>query len=146
MNYVKFNPQTPKAFNGLVNEFFNEFPAIFNNTFSTEASVHAPVNILETNDSYKIELAVPGRNKEDFKINIDRNLLTISYEKKQETKEENEKVVRNEFSFSSFKRSFTLDEKVDAEKISAKYENGILELTIAKKEELIPSPKEIQIQ
>lgn len=146
MTYVKFNPQHPKVLNGFVNEFFNELPTIFNKTFSTESSVHAPVNIIESKDSYKIEMAVPGRNKEDFKINVDRNLLTVSFEKKEETQNENEKVVRSEFSFSSFKRTFTLDDKVDAEKISAKYENGILELSIAKKEELIPSPKEIQIQ
>ena len=145
MTYVKF-PATTKSLNGLVDGFFNEFPSLLNKNFATEGSVHAPVNITESKESYKLELAVPGRNKEDFKINIDRNLLTVSFEKREEVKNENETLVRNEFSFSSFKRTFTLNEKVDAEKISAKYENGILVLILAKKEELLQAPKEVQIQ
>jgi HSP20 family protein len=117
-----------------------------NKNLATDANIHAPVNITEAKEFYKLELAVPGRNKEDFKINIDRNLLTVSFEKKEEVKEENETFVRNEFSFNSFKRTFTLNEKVDAERISAKYENGILVLNLPKKEELIQAPKEVQIQ
>lgn len=145
MTYVKFNPAT-RSINGFVDGFLNDFPSILNKTFTTEASSHAPVNITENKESYKIELSVPGRIKEDFKINIEKNLLIISYEKKEGTPQENEKTIKTEFNFASFRRTFTLDEKVDAEKISAKYENGILVLNVPKKEELIQSPKEIQIQ
>ncbi len=111
MTYVKFHPAT-KSLNGLVDGFFNELPSVFNKPFTTDVTTNAPVNISETPENYILELAVPGRSKEDFKINIDRNLLTVSYEKKDETKEENEKIVRTEFSYASFKRTFTLDEKV----------------------------------
>ena len=93
-----------------------------------------------------MELNAPGRNKEDFKINIENGLLTISFEKKVENVSEDVKSVRKEFSFESFKRSFNIDEKIQADNIQAKYENGVLKLYLPKKEEVKENPKQISIQ
>jgi HSP20 family protein len=95
------------------------------------------VNITEEKDGFLIEVAAPGLKKEDFNIELEGNLLTISSEKESETKEGDEskdKFFRREYSYSSFTRSFTLPENTDAEKISAKYADGVLKLNIAKKE------------
>ena len=89
---------------------------------------------------------VPGRNKEDFNVAVDKGLLTISYEKKEEAKNEDVKVVRREFNFQSFKRSFTVDEKINTEAIQAKYENGLLKLLLPKKAESQQPVKTITIQ
>lgn len=141
MTLVKRNPAN---FNFLVDEFFNGFP-----THWGKDQVHnhfAPaVNIHETTDGYHVELNVPGRNKEDFKVSIDNNLLTIAFEQKEAVENKDYKTLRREFSFKSFKRSFTLDEKVNADAIQAKYENGILKLYLPKKEEVKVAPKEIAI-
>lgn len=102
-------------------------------------------NVSETSDAYQLELNVPGRNKEDFKVNIDKGLLTVSYEKKEENVNEVPRSIRREFSFGSFKRTFSLDEKVNTEAIQAKYENGILKIELPKKEEVKIEPKLIAI-
>jgi HSP20 family protein len=146
MTLVKFNRPLAKSMD-LMDDFFGDFPTIFNRTFNGEPGRQGAVNITETNEGYRLEMMLPGRKKEDFRINMDRNLLTISYEKKEEQEtNDQEKSIRREFSFESFKRTFTLDEKIDAEKISAKYENGILMLELPKKEELKVQPKEIEIK
>ncbi len=101
------------------------------------------VNIKETKDSYEVEMAAPGMKKEDFKIELDRNILTISSEKTEEHEEngEDEKYSRKEFSYQSFQRSFNLPkEVVDEEKIKAEYKNGVLHLVIPKKEEAKQKP------
>ena len=104
------------------------------------------MNITETKDAYQVDLLVPGLSKEDFKINLENKTLTISAEKVAESKDENQKQLRREFSFRSFKRSFTLNEQVDAEKIQAKYENGILKLQLAKKENVQDAAKVIVVE
>ena len=93
-----------------------------------------------------LELVAPGFQKEDFKINLDNNTLTISAEKKEETENQNEKFIRKEYKQQSFSRSFTIDENIDAGNISAKYVNGVLTLNLAKKQEVKPPVKEISIQ
>jgi HSP20 family protein len=94
------------------------------------------VNVTEHNKEYMVELAVPGMKKDDFKIDIDGNMLTISSEK-EETKEEKEKkFTRKEYNYSSFSRSFTLPDEINKEKIDAKYENGILKIALPRKEEV----------
>jgi HSP20 family protein len=100
-----------------------------------------PVNIQETETGFELELSVPGRKKEDFNVEIDEHILTITSETKkaEEVKEEN--YTRKEFSYSSFKRAFTLPETVNEEGIKASYENGILSFAIPKKEEALPKPK-----
>jgi HSP20 family protein len=101
------------------------------------------VNIRETKDSYEVEMAAPGMKKEDFKIELDRNILTISSEKSEEHEEqgEEEKYSRKEFSYQSFQRSFNLPkEVVDEDKIEARYREGVLHLTIPKREEAKQKP------
>jgi HSP20 family protein len=116
--------------------------------FSDAGSTLPAVNIRETEDSYQVEMAAPGMKKEDFKIELDNNMLTISSEKSEEYEEnEKEKYSRREFSYQSFQRSFSLPkEVVDEEKIQARYKDGMLYLTIPKKEEAKQKPpRKIQI-
>ncbi len=103
------------------------------------------MNIQESKEAYALDILVPGWSKEDFKINLENNVLTISAEKKAEQKNEDQKQIRREFSFRSFKRSFSLDETVDAEKIQAKYENGVLQIQLPKKEQDLPKSKSITV-
>ena len=106
------------------------------------------VNTMETETSYQLELAIPGLKKEDFKIDLDHNILTISSEKKVEKEEkEGEKVTRREFSYSSFQRSFQLPDNVKKEDISAEYIDGLLKLTLPKLESpKLESRKQIDIK
>jgi HSP20 family protein len=145
MTLVKVNNPMTKSFDGLVNEFFNEFPATFGKTIRQDVFGFPPVNIRENADAYQLEIAAPGLEKSDFNLNLEKNILTISTEKKEENKEETPKFIRKEFSYKSFKRSFTVDEKIDAANISAKYENGILKVALPKKEEVKVAPKEITV-
>jgi HSP20 family protein len=95
------------------------------------------VNIKETEDNFEVEMAAPGFNKDDFKIELDGNILTISVEKEQEDEQkEGERYTRREFRYQTFSRSFQLPKDVvDEDKIEAKYENGVLRLAIPKKEQ-----------
>ena len=104
--------------------------------------INGGVNIKETADNFVVEVAAPGMTKKDFKIELDGNMLTISSEKSDQREEnEDEKYTRKEFSYQSFYRTFNLPkEVVDAEKIEAKYENGLLHLMIPKKEEAKQKP------
>jgi len=133
-----------KNLTNVFDELFNSLPSAWGS--EVRSNTTTPVNISENDNGYNVEFNVPGRNKEDFKINVDNGLLTISYEKKEETENKDVKSIRKEFSFRSFKRSFTLDEKINAEGIEAKYENGILKVFLPKKEEVKVAPKEISIQ
>lgn len=142
MTLVKFNGRPVVKYDSPFSDFFN-FPSVFPETRTVSGSPTA--NIQETPEAYQIELNVPGRNKEDFKVNVDKGLLTVSFEKKEETVTENVKSVRREFTFSSFKRSFSLDETVDTSKIQARYDNGILKIELPKKEEVKAEPKQIAI-
>lgn len=101
--------------------------------FATGTTIPA-VNIKETDNKYEVQVASPGLKKEDFNIDIDHNVLTISSEKKEEKEEKDgEKITRKEFSFTSFKRSFSIPENVDTSKINATYNDGILTLDLPKK-------------
>ena len=145
MTLVKFNNKPANGFS-LLENFFNEIPTVFRDDFASNIRGAIPVNIKEIKDAYEVEVVAPGFEKNDFKINLDKNVLTISAEKKNEVKDENEKQIRSEYSYRSFNRSFTLDEKIDAEKIDAKYLNGVLTLNLPKKAEVKASAKEISIQ
>lgn len=103
------------------------------------------VNIKETETGFELELAAPGLKKDQFSIEVDQNLLTISSERKDENESKNAEGTysRREFSYSAFKRSFTLPETVDSEKIEAQYEDGVLHIAIPKKEEALPKPKRL---
>ena len=109
---------------------------------SFNANVPA-VNIKETDTSFGIELAAPGKTKEDFNIEIDHNVLTISSEEKSEKEEVQGKYTRREFNYSSFRRAFTLPETVNTDSINATYENGVLYVALPKKEEALPKPKRL---
>ena len=146
MTLVKVNNPIARSFDGLMNELFNELPAGFGKTMREDVLNFPPVNIIEKAGHYHLELAAPGMEKTDFVIKLDGKLLTISTEKKEEKTAETGKMIRKEFSYRSFKRSFTVDEKIDAANISAKYENGILQLDLPKKEEVKNSAKDITIQ
>jgi HSP20 family protein len=141
MTLVKHNPANLGV---IFDELFNGFPATWGRDVSNTAV--PAVNIHETNEAYHVELNAPGRNKEDFKVNLEKGLLTISYEKKTEAENKDLKTIRKEFAYSSFKRSFTVDDKINTGGIQAKYENGVLKLYLPKKEEVVVTPQQIAIQ
>ncbi|MBS1760338.1 MAG: Hsp20/alpha crystallin family protein [Bacteroidetes bacterium] len=148
MTNVNFNKKPFEGtLNNLVDSFFTELPTFLKNEIGqplTKGSV--PVNVKETAGSYVMEVVAPGFEKSDFSLNLDQNLLTISAEKNTETKETTEKQIRSEYNYRSFKRSFTIDEKIDATKIEASYINGVLMLTLPKKEEVKQAATQIQIK
>jgi HSP20 family protein len=126
-----------------LNSFFDNFLSdlpVQSNGFN-----FPPVNISETKNNYELEFNVPGRNKEDFKITVDKNILTVSFDKKDEKNDENKKQIKQEFTLQPFKRSFTLDEKIISDNIAAKYENGLLVLSVPKKEEVKVEAKQIAV-
>ncbi len=103
-------------------------------------------NIVENDKNFKIELAAPGLERKDFKVEVNNGILTISGEKEEEKKEDTKNYRRREFSYNSFRRSFTLPDNCISDKIDAKYENGILRLLLPKKEVTISKPtKEIKV-
>ena len=133
-----------KSLTNVFDELFNAFPTTWGNDVRSNSA--APVNINETKNGYDLEFNVPGRNKEDFTINVENGLLTVGFEKKAQADANEVKSVRKEWSLQNFKRSFNLDEKINAEGIEAKYENGILKIYLPKKEEVKNAPKQISIQ
>jgi HSP20 family protein len=142
---LNFNNRPAKTFN--LDDFFNEIPALFKDDLAAANGKRLmPVNIKETEDSYLLEVVAPGMDKNDFRVNLEKNVLTISAEKKNEVKDAKEKQILREYSYRSFQRSFTLDEKIDAGKIEAKYVNGVLTLNLPKKAEVKEAAKEISIQ
>lgn len=134
------------AFSSMFGDFFDKaFSDWTNSNFSLTNTTLPATNIRETKDDFIVTMAVPGMDKKDFKIDLNDNLLTISSEKKNEKKEDEENYSRREYSYQSFSRSFTLPKDVvNDEKISAKYENGELKITIPKKDEAKPK-KPVQI-
>lgn len=148
MTHVKFNRKPFEgSFNNLVDELFTELPVLFKSELNQNLNKgFIPVNIKETEKSYQLEVVAPGFEKTDFKINLDQSLLTVSAEKKEEVKDEKQKQIRREYSYQSFKRSFTVDEKIDATNIEASYINGVLTLNLPKKEVVKASATEISIK
>jgi HSP20 family protein len=133
--------------------FSNQLPALFdrffegdlfdwsNRNFSDTHTTLPSVNIRESSEGFDVEMAAPGFSKDEFKIELNNDVLTISSEKKVENEtKEGENFSRREFSYQSFSRSFTLPNTVNSDKIGAKYENGILKVSIPKKEEAKPKP------
>jgi HSP20 family protein len=146
MTLVKFaNGQKNHA----VNPFFSDvFDSILNDSFLNDRSSNRVpvVNIAETENEFQIELAAPGLKKEDFKINLDKNVLSVSSEKKVENVEEGKKFSKREYSYNAFTRSFTLPETADHANISAEYTDGILKLNVAKREEAKIQSREIAVK
>lgn len=142
MSIIKRNPVFPGS---LLDEWFFNFPANWGREEQMLTASPA-ANITESADAFHIDLNVPGRKKEDFQVQVEQGLLTIRYEKKEEKTEKVNKTIRREFTFNSFKRSFTLDEQIDANGIQARYENGLLEIVLPKKEAVQPVTNRIVIQ
>ncbi len=138
MKLVRFNNQP------MLSDIFEDLEKRVFYPFNYEGSMPA-ANITETEKSFQIELAVPGMTKQDFKINLENNVLTISSEKESEQSKETKSYTRKEFTFGSFTRSFTLPKIVETEQIKASYENGILKMELPKKEETAKLSKEIAI-
>jgi HSP20 family protein len=130
---------------GIADMFQNFFDSDFNDFFSRRFSDPA-ANIIENSESFQLNLAAPGMKKDDFKIHLENNILTISSEVEEEKLEEGKNFTRKEFSYGSFTRSFTLPKIIDLERIKADYENGILKVLLPKKEEAkLEIKKEIKI-
>ncbi|WP_353183242.1 Hsp20/alpha crystallin family protein [Parapedobacter lycopersici] len=135
MALVKFsNGNSNRAVDSWTN---NLFDSLFNDSFISDRLVSRvpAVNIAETADAYAIELAAPGLEKGDFKINVDKDVLTISAEKKSEQAADDRKYSKREYSYSSFTRSFTLPDSIDHSKIDATYQDGVLKVLVGKREE-----------
>jgi HSP20 family protein len=145
MTLVKVNNNISRSIDGMMKELFSDFPNTVVKNFKEDGLHFPPVNITQKPNGYLLELAAPGLEKTDFNLKLDNNLLTISADRKTAAAEENSQLIRKEFDQRSFKRSFTLDEKIDRENITAKYENGILRLELPKKEIFKPAAKEINI-
>lgn len=148
MTLINFKNEVPARSREAFPKFNDLFSDLFDNMITSDfrRSTVPAVNIVDSPDNFRLELAAPGLKKEDFKISIDNDVLTISTEKKSETSESGEKYTRKEYSYSSFMRSFTLPEIVDIENITAGYENGIMKVVLPKKEEAKPKmPREVKI-
>ncbi|TXE19853.1 Hsp20/alpha crystallin family protein [Psychroflexus gondwanensis] len=129
----------------LMDRFFNADK--FHRDFSETNSSSPLVNIKQAEDKYSVEMSVPGFDKNDFNIELNENELIISSEKEENKEQEGEKYTRKEFSYQSFRRSFTLPETVDGDKISAQYKDGVLYVDIPKREEAKPKlPKQIAVK
>ena len=143
-NLVRTNGDSFSSIPSLLNEFFNDgwFDSSLANWRSQGGSMPA-VNVRESNDEFMIEVAVPGMKRDDFKVELDNNVLTISSSKEEKAEEKNRagEYTRREFSYQAFQRSFSLPEaKVEGGKISAKYTDGILYVTVPKREEAKMKP------
>lgn len=123
----------------LIDEMFNN--DYMGGTEQVKKPFIAPVNVLEKEDLFLIEMSIPGFKKEEVSIEVDKDLLTISSEVIEKKEETVEQFNRREFSKQSFKRSFNLPETVNQDKIDAAYENGILTISLPKKDEALPQPK-----
>lgn len=136
MNLVKRNYQiTPSFFDQLI---YNE---LGRQKDSMEKQL--ATNISESDTQFLLEIAVPGKSKSDFKIEINKEILTIGLETKNEISENDPQYYKKEFDYSSFQRSFTLPDSVAADQIDARYTNGVLKLVLPKKKESLPQPKKM---
>jgi HSP20 family protein len=134
LRYNTLNEYTPTTFSNLIDRFFNESLV---RTGGSQYSFIPKVDITENEKAYELHVVVPGMGKEDFKIDLNDNLLTVSGERKftREKKENNFHAIESQY--GTFSRSFSLPENVDASKISAAYVNGILEITVPKDEKKV---------
>jgi HSP20 family protein len=138
-NYKKAYAMMPKTFGGIMEDMNRLF---YDDNWSNTT---APVNIKETDTAYELHVVAPGLKKEDFKINVEDNTLKISFEQKEENKEQTDKWLRSEYRFKSFRRSFTLNDTINAEAINAKYNDGILNIVLPKKETTEKATKDITV-
>ena len=145
MSLVKFNDKRNSA---LLPGFNDVFESFFNEAFLSDRMVNRvpAVNISETEENYHIELAAPGLKKEDFKLDLDRNTLSVSVEVSSDQKTDQKNYSKREYSYSSFVRSFTLPESADNSNVNASYNDGVLRVDIAKREEAKNIRRQIEIK
>ncbi len=121
----------------VLDDFFKPWNEWFDNGGLWGRTMNVPaVNITENETEYQVSLAAPGLKKDDFKIDVDGNMLTISSEKEESKEAKDKKITRKEYNYSSFSRSFTLPDEINREKIAATYEEGLLKIALPKKEEV----------
>ncbi len=133
--------------------FAGSFPTLLDSIFSDvektfgqkDFASKVPTNVIETEDAFHLELSAPGIDKNNFALHLEQGILTIGYEAKQAAETPVSNYVRKEFGIGSFKRSFSMEDKIDTENIAAKYENGLLKILLPKKAEMKPSTKSITV-
>ena len=140
---TRLNESMPSVFD----DFFRPWTDLFDTGGWNMRPMNVPaVNITEHPNEYLVSLAAPGMKKEDFKIDVDGNILTISSEKEENKEDKNKKFTRKEYSYSSFSRCFSLPEEIKQENINAKYEDGVLKISLPRKEESKkPATKKIAV-
>lgn len=148
MTLITLNKQAKNKdgrFLPMFDEVFNDF---FGGAHAHRGFMHksAAVNIKESEKEYQLEFAAPGFEKDEFKLNLENQVLTVSAEKKNESREEQSGYTRREFAYSAFQRSFTLPESVQEEGIKAEYKNGILLVSIPKKEAESKQKRSISVE
>ena len=143
MSLIKWNKKDVfPSFSSLMDDFFTDD---FNTRLAT-TSFFPQANVEETSNEFMIDLAIPGQEKENINVEVDHGMLTISSESEKSEEESDKNFTRKEYNYSSFKRSFTLPENVDFEKIEANYEKGILHLVIPKLELVVSDAKKIKVE
>ena len=152
-NIIKKENRQPATFGSVVDQIFhNNLSRFFEDPSwgfnGLQGRNHVPVNIRETDKTYEMEVVAPGLRKEDFQLNLAGDLLTVSFDRKEEKEEENKETgwLRKEYGRRSFSRSFTLDDTVDVQKAVARYQDGILCVSLPKKEHAQQLSRTIQIQ
>lgn len=135
------------TWNNLFDDLLTDFPVLFRDDFNKmQTPQKVPVNVTEMELAYKLEVIAPGFEKSDFKITLDKDVLTISAEHKEMSKEQIGKPIRKEYLIRSFKRSFTIDQSINAKEIDAQYVNGVLTVQLPKKQEEKKITAEISIK
>ena len=146
MTFVRFKQRPAlSTLNNFIDSALPSFPSLYGGELpGFQHSV--PVNVIEKENEYVLEIVAPGYSKEQFSINIEKETLTVSASVSQEEKKETEKMIRREYNAKGFKKSFTLPELTDGENISAQYVNGVLTLNLPLKQEVKEQTKQITIQ
>jgi HSP20 family protein len=144
MTLVRWQPQALFGFHNDFNRFFEGFRNAWGNGDSRPVAWRPSMDVSETEQAVVVQVDLPGLSREEIKVNVDKNVLTVHGEKRHESEEDEKRFHWTERTYGSFKRSFTLPSAVDAEKISAAYTDGVLTLTLPKTEEA--RPKEIEIK
>ena len=147
------NSRQPATFGSVVDQIFqNNLSRFFDDSFwginAVDDHAKVPVNLRETDSAYEMELVAPGLRKEDFQLNVSNDIFTVSFEEKNENKETNKEAgwVRQEYRKRSFSRNFSLNDAIDTNGINARYENGILYVTLPKKEKAKQLSKTIKVE
>jgi len=142
MTLIRYKNRPFTGFDQLWNQWLNDFPAVE----TAHNSAVPATNISETKDAYNMQFLVPGRKKEDFKIEVAEGMLTIEAFNQNTDEQTDEKVIRKEFELVAFKRSFHVDESIDASNIEAKYEQGVLSIKLPKKLRKAPLTQQISVK